>query len=370
MIKVRREELIGLLKKVQKGWNSKLGVAAGGTVFLKCAGAMLAGRSTDLSVDIQSVCRIEDGDEKFNVLVKGAELLAITTKMPEGTLITMEIKDDGRLLIKAGKIKCHLPVIAEELPPATKIDSGELVSIKGEDFKNLVKKTGFSVSKDESRPVFTGIYLIISKEDKTIKAVSTDSHRLAICTLALEKAPTADSTAIVPYKTMLDVASLIENQTDEVRIMGENNLIEFRLPSSKISSRLICGKFPDFTKIIPADFVANIQISTGELRDTMDRLTLFAKGENKLVCLNLNEEELKLSTSESLAEQLEEDLDATVAKKDGTIKIAFNGSFLFEPLKVLDSKEVKLSFSGSLKPLLLTPVDDNSFMCVLTPMRI
>ncbi|WP_018703516.1 DNA polymerase III subunit beta [Anaeromusa acidaminophila] len=369
MIKVRREELIGLLKKVQKGWNNKVGVASvSGTVLLKCTGTVLAGRSTDLSVDVQSVCSIEAGDEKFAVLVKGAELLAITTKMPEGSLISMEIKEDGRLLIKAGKIKCHLPVIAEELPPTSKIESGELVTIKGEDFKSLVKKTGFSIAKDESRPMFTGIYLSISKEDKSITAVATDTHRLAQAKVALEREPAATNAFIVPYKTMVDVASLIENPGDDIRIFGdEKSLIEFRLPNTKLSSRLICGKYPDYNKIIPSDFIATIQADTGELRDTMDRLLLFAKGENKSVCLNLTEDQLKLSTSEKVAEQIEEELTAT---SDGAVKIAFNGSFLFEPLKVLDCKDVKLSFSGPLKPLLLTPVDDNSFLCVLTPMRI
>jgi DNA polymerase-3 subunit beta len=324
--------------------------------------ALLAG--TDLEVGIKKTIPVTV-KKPGGTTLSARRLYEIVRELPEAQ-VSIKVSESDVTTLECGRAEFKIKGTAkEEFPALPKAEGKEQLSINQKVLAQMVKKTAFATSSDETRYTLTGILFQV-KED-FLKLVATDGHRLAVIKKKIE-AKGLEKEIILPKKALLEVVKLDDGQEENIKIFLLENQALFERGEAMLFSRIIEGQFPDYTGVIPKETPRKIILKRDEFMGALRRTStmmsersiptklVLSKGKFTVLCINPDLGEAK------------EELEIKPPQEDLTI--GFNARYLIDALNVIEQENVELALNDAVSPATLRGEGDEDYLCVVMPMRI
>ena len=357
-----RDQLVAKLATVSRVVSSRGSVQVLSGVLMRPSPDGLDLAATDMELSLRTTLPAQvEGDS--SVVVPGKLLVDLTRLLPAAQ-VTIEYRpDDGVAHISSGSYSSKLNVFsAEDFPRLPSVESSPH-TIATASLLETVDRVARSASKDESRPVLTGIQ--VRFEGTKLFMAATDSYRLSFKETALEQAG-PDLEAIIPARALIELAR-IASGTETVELGVNENTVVFGTGDTWLTTRRIDGQFPDVARLLPESFEVEVDLPRAELRDVVRRAGVMAL-RNAPLRLRFAEGELTISAqSQDVGETLE---SLPAAYTGEPLEIGFNAEFLADGVDSVRSDTVRLKLINPLRPGLITSADDDSFWYLIMPIRL
>jgi DNA polymerase III subunit beta len=365
-ISLEREALLTQLQTVTRVASTRSAIQAlsGVQVVAGDSGSEL--RATDMDVSLRVPLRAETARE--GVVVLPARLLLDVVRSLPAEQVSLELRaaeQDVELI--SGGATFHIRTLrAEDFPPFPEPGAEDGVAVPVGAFVETALKVAGSASRDETRPVLTGI--LVSASDRELRMVATDSYRLSVKETGLE-APLASAFEVnVPARALQELARVAAGAEDgELRVSVLQNQVVFELDGVVLSSRLIDGQFPNYRQLLPESFEHELRIAGAELTEVVRRISLLAQ-KNAPLRLAFKPGELTVSAqTPDVGEALE---SLPVPFQGEPLEIGFNPEFLRDGLEAVEEGDVLLKLISPLRPGLIESGDDGGFRYLIMPIRL
>lgn len=326
--------------------------------------------ATDLDLQIVDTIQANTVETPGAITVSAHTLFEIIRKLSDGSQVSLDASD-GKMLIKSSRSRFSLPtlprddfpVIAEgDLPTSFELAASELIA--------LIEKTGFAISTEETRYYLNGIFLHSLDEDEPVlRAAATDGHRLARYTLERPEGAEKMPDVIIPRKCVGELKKLLEEHSAaKVLIELSASKVRFTLQSSILTSKLIDGTFPDYTRVIPTGNDKILKVDPAVFRESVDRVATIASEKTRAVKMSLEKDKVTLSVTSPDNGTAAEELSGEYA--DDALEIGFNAKYLTDILNQIDTDSVDVHLADASAPTLIKENDSSPALYVLMPMRV
>jgi len=322
--------------------------------------------ATDIEIQITAHSGLIAGGDPRAVTVGARKLVDILRALPEDAEVTLQ-QQDKRLLVKAGKSRFTLQTLpAEDFPRLAK-PAGEAARfvLSQKALRRLLGLVQYAMAQQDIRYYLNGLLMVV--EDRQLKLVATDGHRLAYASLKLN-AELPRQEVIVPRKTVLELVKLLADSDEEVRIELSTAQAAFNFGAVEVVSKLVDGKFPDYTRVIPTQHKNRLQTEREPLRQALQRAAILSNEKFRGVRWVLTEGSLKLVSSNAEQEEAQEELD--VKYSGDALDIGFNVNYLLDVLNNVSGSAVECAFGDSSSSALISYASEQDFKYVVMPMRI
>lgn len=359
----QKELLVEAVSNVARAVCAKSPIPALEGVLLKAQEAQLQLTGYDLELGI--VTTVEAKVEEAGELVLSAKLLLDIIRRIPGEQVSIISDDKNLATIRGGASEFTIPgIAAEEYPELPNVkESSDLVMKQGV-LKSMIDQTLFAVATTDSKPVHTGSLFDI--KDSCVTLVSVDGYRLA-----LRREPiVSDQTTrfIVPGKTLSEISKLLKDEDGEAYLVVSQKHIVFRIGGYYVVSRLLEGDFLDYNAAIPKTSKTTVKINTRSLTDSVERTSLLISDRLRSpIRLALMDGKMQLSCSTTMGKAYDE-VDCDMQGE--AVSMGFNNKYLLDALKASDCDMVKLEINGALSPVRLTPLEGDSFLFLVLPVRV
>src|SRR6266566_2144848 len=357
-----REELTQKLAVVSRGVSTRTAVQILGGILLNAEGGQLMLAATDMELSLRASleARVE-GDGA--VVVPGRLLVELTRLLPDTEVSIEQRADEGVIHITSGSFESRLNTYtAEDFPRLPDAEGLERHTVDRDALLETIARVGRSASRDESRPVLTGI-LVRFESDKLVMA-ATDSYRLAVKeTPAPGGLPELE--AIIPARALQELSRLAAG-VDEVQLGLHENHVVFGADGAWLTTRRIDGQFPNYRQLLPEQFEHELQMPREELLDVVRRVSLMAQ-RNSPLRLRFAEGELTVSAQTPDVGEARETLPAPY--NADALEIGFNAEFLRDGLESVDSSTVRVKLISPLRPAVLEG-ETSDYTYLIMPIRL
>ena len=340
-------------------------------VLIEAEGDAVHFRATDLDIEVvdKAPAQVERAGA---TTVAAVTLHEIVRKLPDGALVTL-IDDPaaGRLTVEAGRSNFNLATLPkEDFPVMASSEYHSNFSAPAPVLRRLFDKSKFAISTEETRYYLNGVYLHVSEADggQVLRAVATDGHRLARIDANLPEGASDMPGVIVPRKTVGELRKLLEDDDMTIAVSVSETKIRFATPDITLTSKVIDGTFPDYTRVIPQGNTRKMEVDASEFAQAVDRVATVSSERSRAVKLALDEDKLTLSVNAPDSGAAEEEL--VVAYGDERLEIGFNAKYLLEIASQVDRENAVFMFNGSGDPTLMREGNDTSAVYVVMPMRV
>jgi DNA polymerase-3 subunit beta len=344
--------------------RSALQALSGVQIVAGAAGCEL--RATDMDVGLRVPLEADVGRE--GVVVLPARLLLDVVRSLPGSSVAIELRPaEGDVEIASGNATFHIRALrSEDFPPFPEPDEVAEVSIPAGAFVATALKVAGSASRDETRPVLTGI--LVSASGKELRMVATDSYRLSVKETALE-APLSQAFEVnVPARALQELARIVAHGGDEhVGLTVRQNQVLFQIGRVVLSSRLIDGAFPNYRMLLPEQFEHELRMSGPEFTEVVRRMSLLAQ-KNAPLRLAFSDGEVTVSAQTPDIGEAREALP--VAFRGDPLEIGFNPEYLRAGLEAVEEGDVVLKLISPLRPGLIESGDGSGFLYLIMPIRL
>src|SRR5438034_649500 len=361
-VSVSREELSQKLGVVSRGVSTRTAVLVLGGIQLRAEAGRLHLAATDMELSLRASldCSVEDEGE---VVVPGRLLLDIARSLPNGDVTIEHRPDEAVVVVTAGSANYRLHTYsAEDFPRLPDVEATPLHSVDRDVLVETVSRVGRSASRDESRPVLTGI--LVRFEPGKIVMAATDSYRLAV-----KETPVSGSLpeleAIIPARALQELSRLAAG-ADEIQLGLQENHVVFGAEGAWLTTRRIDGQFPNYRQLLPEQFEHELQLPREELLDVVRRVSLMAQ-RNSPLRLRFADGELTVSAQTPDVGQARESLPAPY--NADAMEIGFNAEFLRDGLDSVDSQTIKFKLISPLRPAVLEGESDD-YVYLIMPIRL
>ena len=337
-------------------------------ILLDAQDSKLTITATDLDmIFIHQINNIEVVDEGKTTTTSSI-MYDIVRKFSPGKKINLNLTDISKLHLESEKSVFNLNCISpSEFPVSDENFSENQFSIKSKQLLKLLNKCKFSVSNDDTRHYLSGIYFHQTEvEDKNyLTAVATDSHRMSISKIRLEKKINFDP-IILPKKTIFQLCSLLDSYDGDVKISNVKSKIKFEMKNSILISKLIDGKFPNYIQVIPKNNQKKLEINLKLFLDSVDRVASVSLDKKDGVKFNLSKDILNLSVNNTNSGDGKESISV---KFDDELEISFNSRYLIDVASQLDGDKIEIFFNDTGSPALIKDPGDFDSIFVVMPMK-
>ena len=337
-------------------------------ILLQAQNSKLTITATDLDLiflhQINNVEILEEGDTTTTSSI----MYDIVRKFSSGKKINLILNEQNKLHLESEKSIFNLNCInASEFPLTDENFNQNEFVIKSKDFLKLLNKCKFSVSNDETRHYLSGIYIHQTTVDEKnyLTAVATDSHRMSISKIRLDRKIDFEP-IILPKKTVFQLCSLLDNYDGEVKISNIKSKIKFELSNSILISKLIDGKFPNYIQVIPKNNQKKLDIDLKLFLGSVDRVASVSLDKKDGVKFNLTKDLLDLSVNNTNSGDVKETLNV---KFDHDLEISFNSRYLIDVASQLDGDRIEIFFNDTGSPALIKDPGDFDSIFVVMPMK-
>ena len=324
--------------------------------------------ATDLDLQINETVEANVTDPGATT-VPAHTLFDIVRKMSEGSQVEL-IAAEGRMQVNAGRARFTLstlprddfPIIAEgELPTRFELPAATL--------RQIIDKTRFAISTEETRYYLNGIYLHVSDEAQPVlKAAATDGHRLARVTVSRPEGAQGMPGVIIPRKCVAELRKLLDEVDGTVQVSLSDSKIRFGLGNAVLTSKLIDGTFPDYSRVIPTANDKLLKLDPRGFEEGVDRVSTIASERTRAVKMALERDRVTLSVTSpengTAAEEVPADYGAD------SFEIGFNARYLLDILGQIEGDTVEVHLADAAAPTLLRENDKAPALYVLMPMRV
>jgi len=365
-ISLEREALLRQLQTVSRVASTRSTIQALSGVQLSATTDGLELRATDMDVGLRVPVSAEVVRE--GVVVLPARLLLDVVRLLPAPEISLELRPQEQdVELVSGNATFHIRTLrAEDFPPFPEPEPDSAVTLPVEAFVSTALKVASSASRDETRPVLTGI--LVSASDKELRMVATDSYRLSVKETSLESALPSGFEVNVPARALQELARVAGHVEDEeLRISVRQNQILFELGGVILSSRLIDGQFPNYRQLLPETFEHELRLAGAELTEVVRRISLLAQ-KNAPLRLAFKPGELTISAqTPDIGEALE---SLPVSFQGDPLEIGFNPEFLRAGLEAIEEGDVVVKLISPLRPGLIESGDESRFRYLIMPIRL
>ena len=365
---IERAILLKALGHIQSVVERRNTIPILSNVLIEAVDGGLRLMATDL--DLQVVETIEAAvDTPGATTVAAHTLFDIARKLPEGSQVELTAAE-GKMQVVAGRARFNLqtlpredfPVIAEgELP--TKFD------LPAETLKQIIDKTRFAISTEETRYYLNGIFLHVSDDSTPVlKAAATDGHRLARVTVPRPDGAEGMPDVIIPRKCVGELRKLLDEVDGSVEVSLSPTKIRFGLGTAILTSKLIDGTFPDYSRVIPTANDKLLKIDPRSFEEGVDRVATIASEKTRAVKMSLDKDKIILSVTSPENGTAAEEVPGDYTSPG--FDIGFNARYLLDILNQIDGDLVEVHLADAAAPTLIRENDKAPALYVLMPMRV
>ncbi|QFT87074.1 DNA polymerase III subunit beta [Bacillus sp. THAF10] len=372
---IQRDLLVQSVQDVLKAVSSRttIPILTGIKIVATEEGVTLTGSDSDISIESFIPCE-EEGTENVEVKASGSVVLQarffseIIKKLPMDT-VEIEVQSQYVTTIRSGKSEFNLNGLdAAEYPHLPQIEEQNVFRVPTDLLKNIIRQTVFAVSTSETRPILTGVNWKLENHELTCTA--TDSHRLALRKARVEAENDIACNVVIPGKSLNELNKILDDTDELLDIVVTENMVLFKAKNILFFSRLLDGSYPDTSRLIPAESKTNINVTTKEFLQAIDRASLLAReGRNNVVKLaTIEEDTLEISSNSPEVGKVVEQVQGNSIEGE-ELKISFSAKYMMDALKALEGNEIQVNFTGAMRPFVIKALHDDSMLQLILPVR-
>ena len=323
--------------------------------------------ATDLEIQVSTTCEeLESGGEEVAFTVSARKLQDILRALPDGSEATLDLQN-SRLQVRAGKSRFNLQTLPANDFPTLAEPGAALASVRLEqgELRELLALVQYSMAQQDIRYYLNGLLLVL--EEDRIKLVATDGHRLSY--MGGEIAPQQQKAEVIlPRKAVLELGKLLEASDAPVEVDIHATQAKFRFGSIELITKLIDGKFPDYTRVIPLNYEKRISLDRVVLLQALQRAAILSNEKFRGVRWMLTDNSLRISCTNNEQEEAQEELE--VSDNGEPLDVGFNINYLLDVLNNVHEPAVECAFGDANSSMLMTVPERKEFKYVVMPMRI
>ncbi|PVZ68227.1 DNA polymerase III subunit beta [Pelagibaculum spongiae] len=322
---------------------------------------------TDMEVEISARIDLEQGAaESGETTIPARKLMDICRALPDSAEITIS-QEDERVVVSSGKSRFTLSCLAADDFPAVEPEQGAMELQVGQgDLRYVLDRTAFAMAQQDVRYYLNGMLLEISANQ--IRTVSTDGHRLAMCTLQTAHGVETARQVIFPRKGVLEFIRLLQDSDEVVSLRIGNNHLQAATAGFTFSSKLVDGRFPDYQRVLPRGGERIMTADVESLRHALQRASILSNEKYRGIRLMLEKDTLCIQANNP---EQEEALDEMEVSYDGeAMEICFNVSYLLDALNTIKTGTARFTMIDPNSSTLVEEVGETQSCYVVMPMRI
>ena len=326
--------------------------------------------ATDLDIvyqdEITDIKISKDGSTTTSATV----LHDLLRKLPSDLDVVFILQDENKLNITAENSKFNLLCLpVSNFPNFSETFSQDDVILNRKNLLSLLNKTKISMSNDETRHYLNGIFLHIAESNgkNYLTGVATDSHRLSSSSMLIENVKNFKS-FILPKKTVYQLCNLLVDGDEKILLNSSENKIQFKIGKSKITSKIIDGKFPDYQKVVPKNNSKKLSVNAKDLINSVERVITVSIDRKEGVKITLNKDSIQLFVNSTSSGEGKETLKANFNSDE--ITISFNSKYLLDIASEIESENIIMNLNDAVSPVLILDSSDKQSYFVIMPMKI
>jgi len=366
--KIDRDQLFKSLNYCQGVIEKRSTLPILSNILIEAKNSSLKITATDL--DLIFINSIEDIkiEKEGSTTTSAAVIYDIVRKIPTGNQISFNLVNDNKLQMESQKSKFNLLCLSSNEFPVTdeNFNTNEFL-INSKLLLKIINKTKSSISNDETRHYLNGIFLHITGKENSffLTAAATDSHRMSISKLKLPSKVNFDP-VILPRKTIYQLSSMLEDENKDIKVCNIKSKIKFEFNQSILISKLIDGKFPNYTQVIPKNNEKKLEINLKNFLDSVDRVASVSSDKKEGVKFDLSKNLLKLSVNNPNSGDGSETLEV---KFEDQLEISFNSKYLIDVASQIEGDKIIFYLNETGSPALIRDINDNNSIFVVMPMK-
>ena len=361
---VNGNDLSSAVMKVSKAISIKTTNPILEGIKLSVVGDSLTLSATDMEIAIEKTI-LSDTFMEGKTVVPGKLFAEFVKKLENEEQVELVLEDESKLKIVYGSSEVYLSVLsADQFPSIEKTNKENAFSLLQKDFKDIINKTAFSCSSDESRPILKGCLFEVNENFLTCVAI--DGFRLAVCNKKVKNASSSFS-VVVPARALNEICRLLENDDQEITFINEDNKFMIEVEGTVFITRLLEGNFVNYKQIIPTEFITTVRVSRNGFLSSLERATVVAKEAKNLVKLDIKENYINVSAN-SESGNVNENVIINLEGKD--LSIAFNSKYLCDALKAAGDEFVNIYLNSAISPCVIKPYSGEEYLYLILPIRI
>ncbi len=365
---IERATLLKSLGHVQSVVERRNTIPILSNVLIEAGSDGLRLMATDLDLQVNETVEAQV-ETTGATTVPAHTLFDIVRKLPEGSQVSLAASD-GKMLVEAGRARFNLqtlprddfPVIAEgELPTRFELPAATI--------RQIIDKTRFAISTEETRYYLNGIFLHASDDGSPVlKAAATDGHRLARVTVPRPDGAEGMPDIIIPRKCVAELRKLLDEVEGSIEISLSATKIRFGLGTAILTSKLIDGTFPDYSRVIPTGNDKMLKIDPKSFMEGVDRVATIASEKTRAVKMALDRDKITLSVTSPENGTAAEEVSGSY--ESDSFEIGFNAGYLMDILRQVEGDTVEVHLADAAAPTLIRENDKSPALYVLMPMRV
>ncbi len=365
-LEIAREELLKPLQQVMGAVERRQTIAALANVLIRASEEGLELTATDLELELRAstALTVEQAGE---TTVSARKLLEICRTLPPEARVGVE-GDSERVVIRSGRSRFTLATLpASDFPLIEDVQGQVEFTLPQCDLKHAIESIGFAMAQQDVRYYLNG--LLVELAGDRLRTVATDGHRLSLCEVGAALPETSGQQVIVPRKGVNELGRLLDGDSKEsVTVAVGASHVQVVLPGLRFTSKLIDGRFPDYTRVVPEGGDKELRTNREGLRQALARASILSNEKYRGVRLAMSPDGLRIQTHNPDQEEAEEELE--VDYRGEPLEIGFNVTYLLDVLATLDGEEVHVQFSDANSSCLVTDPASGASRHVVMPMRL
>ena len=359
-----REKLLAPLQAVIGVVERRQTMPILANVLLSVRQGLLSITATDLEVELVASTDIA-AQEGTDITVPGRKFLDILRALPEKLSVSLNVEAE-KVVIKAGRSRFSLSTLpAAEFPVIDDINSQQTVQVPRKELLRLLEKTHFSMAQQDVRYYLNGMLLEI--DGMVLRAVATDGHRLALCESPLAARAKTTQQVIVPRKGVLELQRVLTDEGVADLAIGTNH-IRAQIGDIRFTSKLIDGRFPEYSRVIPAAPAAAIRADRDVLRQALQRTAILSNEKYRGIRVTVKRNTVTVQAHNPEQEEAEEEIEVGYEGVD--LEVGFNVNYLLDALAAIDGQDVELGLTDSNSSCLIRSPGTTTARYVVMPMRL
>lgn len=370
-LSIERAALLKAVAQAQSVVERRNTIPILANVLIEAEGDTVTFRATDLDIEVVDRAPAKV-DRPGTTTVPAITLHEIVRKLPDGALVSLA--DDGasgRMSVEAGRSHFTLATLPrEDFPAMTSSEYTANFSASAPVLRRLFDKSKFAISTEETRYYLNGVYMHVAtgEDGHALRCVATDGHRLARIDAPLPEGAETMPGVIVPRKTVGELRKLLDDDEAQIAVSVSETKVRFATPEITLTSKVIDGTFPDYSRVIPQSNARKLEVDAAEFAKAVDRVATVSSERSRAVKMSLETDKLVLSVNAPDSGAAEEEL--AVAYGDEHLEIGFNAKYLLEIASQVDRENAVFLFNTSGDPTLMREGNDTSAVYVVMPMRV
>ena len=297
-------------------------------------------------------------------------LYDILKKLPSNSEVLFSLHNENKLNISSDNSKFNLLCLpVDNFPNFNEPFANKGININGKKLLTLLNKTKISMSNDETRHYLNGIFIHMTETDKSryLTGVATDSHRLSSSSISLEKNENFNP-FILPKKAVFQLCNLLQESDGDIILSSNDTKIEFKIGKSKIVSKIIDGKFPDYKKVVPQNNSKTLIVNSKDFINSVERVITVSIDRKEGVKIALKKDQIQLFVNSSSSGEGKENLEAQYNSDDLTV--GFNSRYLLDIASEIQDEKLVMNLHDPVSPVLIQDKSDKQSFFVIMPMKI